>query len=176
MPHRSLVALICTCTLLVAASIPVSGQEDHNARKEANSPVHNIVDYGAVGDGRTLNTAAIQKAVDSCAAQGGGKVLVPAGDFVSGPVFLKSNVNFHLSAGATLRGSRNMEDFPRQKMETHGHLINEFRASLLTGFKLENVSITGQGVLDGQGEVWWKEKDAGRGGSRPGSRSHHRRT
>ena len=100
--YRNLVALICTGTLLLWASFPVSGQEDHNARKEANRPVHNIVDYGAVGDGETLNTAAIQKAVDSCAAQGGGKVLVPAGDFVSGPVFLKSNVDFHLKRFGSL--------------------------------------------------------------------------
>ena len=166
MPRR-VITMIYAGALLLLPSIAVTGQDTRKARVVANQPVHNIVEYGAVGDGKTLNTVAIQKAVDSCAAQGGGKVLVPAGDFVSGPVFLKSNVNFHLGAGATLRGSRNIKDFPRQKMETHGHLINEFRASLLTGFKLENVSITGRGVLDGQGEVWWKEKDAGRGGSRP---------
>ncbi len=129
--------------------------------------IHNIVDYGAVGDGQTLNTAAIQKAVDACATAGGGTVVAPAGVFVSGPVFLKSNIEFHLTAGAVLRGSRNMEHYGIVDVETHGHRIKVFLASLLTAIKAENVSITGSGTLDGQGKVWWDEIDAGRGGNRP---------
>jgi len=125
--------------------------------------VYDIVDYGAVGDGETVNTDAIQKAVDACAAGGGGRVLVPAGVFVSGPVFLRSNVEFHLSSGAVLRGSRNFDDYPLLDVAARGyHIAGWWYASLLTGCHLENVSITGGGVLDGQGEVWWRAKDAGR--------------
>ena len=71
----------------------------------------NVMDYGAVGDGTTLNTAAMQKAVDACAEAGGGRVVVPGGVFLSGPIFLKSNVELHLRAGATLRGSPDREDY-----------------------------------------------------------------
>jgi len=126
-----------------------------------------VTDFGAVGDGKTLNTAAIQRAVDACADAGGGRVLIPAGTFVSGPIFLKSNIELHLSPGAVLRGSRDLKDYPAFKVESHGHTINEFLASLVTGHQLENVSITGRGVLDGQGDVWWAEIDAGRRGRRP---------
>lgn len=126
-----------------------------------------VRDYGACGDGTTLNTAAIQQAVDACAAAGGGRVVVPAGIFVSGPIFLKSNIEFHLSAGAVLQGSRNMKDYAMVDVRTHGHHIKVFLASLLTAVQAENVSITGSGALDGQGKVWWDEIDAGRGGNRP---------
>ncbi len=129
--------------------------------------IFDVTQFGAIGDGQTLNTAAIQKAVDACAAAGGGTVLVPGGTFVSGPIFLRSNIEFHLSAGAVLQGSRDFADYPPLDVESHGHHINAFLASLLTGYNLENVSITGHGVLDGQGEVWWAEIDAGRGGPRP---------
>jgi polygalacturonase len=124
--------------------------------------VFEITDFGAVGDGETLNTAAIQAAVEACAGKGGGTVQVPAGVFVSGPVFLRSNIEFHLGAGAVLSGSRNFDDYPLLDVEGHGYHINRWwHASLLTGCHLENVAITGRGVLDGQGDVWWQAKDAG---------------
>ena len=126
-----------------------------------------ITDYGARGDGKTLNTAAIQKAVDACAAAGGGRVVVPGGVFVSGPIFLRSNIDFHLRAGAVLQGSRNMADYGEVELKTHGHHINAFLASLITAVQAENVSVTGRGTLDGQGKVWWDEIDAGRRGPRP---------
>ncbi len=129
--------------------------------------VYNVTDYGAVGDGNTLNTLAIQQAVDACATAGGGKVVVPSGVFVSGPIFLKSNVEFHLSAGAVLQGSRDMADYGEIALKTQGHYIKAFLASLITAVQAENVSVTGRGTLDGQGKVWWDEIDAGRGGPRP---------
>ncbi len=127
----------------------------------------NVMDFGASGDGRTLDTVAIQKAVDSCAAAGGGRVVVPAGTFVSGPVFLKSNIEFHLSAGAVLQADPDMKAYGQVDLKTHGHHINAFQASLITAVQAENVSVTGHGTLDGQGKVWWDEIDAGRGGPRP---------
>ena len=126
-----------------------------------------IRNYGAVGDGKTLNTAAIQKAVDACAAAGGGRVVVPAGVFVSGPIFLRSNIELHLSAGAVLQGTRDTKDYGPVSLKTRGHHINAFLASLVTAVQAENVAVTGLGTLDGQGRVWWDEIDAGRRGPRP---------
>jgi len=122
----------------------------------------NIVEFGAIGDGTTLDTAAIQKAVDSCAEQGGGRVVVPAGTYRSGPIMLKDNIEFHLAAGSLIRGSRNMDDYPCLDFEAQGYHIDFCHASLLTGIGLKNVSITGPGTLDGEGNVWWKARDENR--------------
>ncbi|MFC1454444.1 glycosyl hydrolase family 28-related protein [Verrucomicrobiota bacterium] len=73
---------------------------------------YNIIDYGAVDDGSTVNTKCIQKAIDDCANNGGGTVYFPAGTFISGTLCLKSYVNLHLEAGAILRGSKDLSDYP----------------------------------------------------------------
>jgi len=120
--------------------------------KPANHVV-NVLDFGAVGDGRTLSTAAIQAAINACAAAGGGKVLVPAGRYLTGPIFLKSNLEFEILCGATLLGSTNFADYPTIPGWWEG-LERTIYASLITGIDLENVAISGRGTLDGQGAVW----------------------
>ena len=70
----------------------------------------NILDFGAVADGKTMNTKAIQAAIDECAKEGG-RVVVPAGTFMSGSIFLKSNVELHLAHNATLRASEDLADY-----------------------------------------------------------------
>ena len=150
--HRLFLGLV-----LAVAFVPAGAAEP--ARPAADFLV---TDHGAVGDGATTNTAAIQKAVDACAAAGGGRVVVPAGVFVSGPIFLKSHVEFHLVAGAVLRGSPTIADYPLLDCQARGYHIDRWwHASLLTGTNLENVAITGRGTIDGRGEVWWKAKEAG---------------
>jgi len=119
-------------------------------------PAHHVVsvlDFGAVGDGRTLCTAGIQAAINACAAAGGGKVFVPAGKYLTGPIFLKSNLEFEVLAGATLVGSTNFSHYPTIPGWWEG-LERTIYASMITGINLENVAITGQGTLDGQGAVW----------------------
>lgn len=124
------------------------------------APIFTITDYGAVGDAKTLNTKAIQAAVDACAAAGGGQVVVPAGIFISGSIFLKSHVEFHVSPGAVLRGSPNLEDYSLLDQEGHGyHIQGWLYAALLTSYRCDNVSITGTGTVDGYGKVWWEEKN-----------------
>ncbi|MCL5282533.1 MAG: glycosyl hydrolase family 28 protein [Planctomycetes bacterium] len=95
-----------------------------------------ILDCGAVPDGMTLATPAIQKAIDRCAAAGGGTVTVPAGRFLTHTVFLKSNVNLHLGQGAVLLGSTDPKAFTQAVVYANG---------------IENASITGPGTIDGQG-------------------------
>jgi len=113
----------------------------------------NVLDFGAVSDGRTLCTAGIQAAIEACAAAGGGKVFVPPGKYLTGPIFLKSNLEFEVLAGATLLGSTNFADYRTIPGRWEG-LDRTVYASLITGLDLENVAITGQGSLDGQGTVW----------------------
>jgi polygalacturonase len=113
-----------------------------------------VIEFGAVPDGKTLCTSAIQAAIDACGKAGGGKVVVPPGRFLTGPLFLKSNLEFEVLAGATLFGSANFADYPSMQGRWEGNDRTVY-ASLLTGVDLENVTITGGGTLDGQGPVWW---------------------
>ena len=114
----------------------------------------NVRDFGAVGDGRTLCTAGMEAAIDACAAAGGGKVFVPPGKYLTGPIFLKSNLEFgKVLAGATCSGAPISPTIRR--LQGGGRVwIARFISSLITGIDLENVAITGQGTLDGQGPVW----------------------
>ncbi len=113
----------------------------------AETPVFNIRDFGAVGDGKTLDTDAIQKAVEAAAAGGGGRVLVPAGKFLTGPFTLASGVDFHLDRGAVLLISDDMANYPIRK--------NRYVDAIIAT-NAHDVSLTGEGVIDGQGEAWWK--------------------
>src|ERR1039457_5469380 len=86
-------------TLLFVMSLATS------AGLAVTPPVHDVKNYGAVGDGTTPATAAIQKAVDACAAEGGGRVVIPPGRYVTGPIFLRSRVQIDFESGAVLLGS-----------------------------------------------------------------------
>ena len=116
--------------------------------------------YGAHGDGATKDTLAIQQAIDACAKDGGGTVRLSAGTYLSAPIVLKSNITLHLEKGATLLGSPDHTDFPAK---------TEFRApglqSLVSATDASSVAITGEGIIDGNGETWWemarKIRDAG---------------
>jgi hypothetical protein len=114
--------------------------------------VCNVRAYGAKADGRTMNTSAIQTAIDVCAKKGGGRVRLDGGTFLSGPIVLKSNINLDIAKGTTLQGSSNHDDYPKK---------TEFRnpglQSLVSATDASNISITGGGVIDGAGESWWKE-------------------
>jgi Glycosyl hydrolases family 28 len=103
----------------------------------------NISDFGAKGDGLTLNTKAIQAAIERAAKQGGGVVSIPAGRFLSGTLFLKTNIELHLSPGAVLLGSTNLADYD----STHRHLMLAENA--------DNVALTGTGKVDGQGYFFY---------------------
>jgi polygalacturonase len=125
------------------------------ARAAGPSAFFNIADYGAVGNGTKLCTEAIQKAVNACSDAGGGTVYIPAGQFLSGAIFLKSNVTLNVSEGATLLASKNFEHFPPFKPGWRIQSDDTRVTSLITGHDLENVAVTGRGTLDGNGRVWW---------------------
>jgi hypothetical protein len=122
---------------------------------------YDVTRFGAVGNGRTPNAAALQKAVDACGAAGGGTVVVPPGRYLTGAVSLRSHVHLHLSAGATLVASPRFDEYPPLRGRYEG-IERTVHASLLTGVDLENVAITGPGTIDGQGEPWWRADEATR--------------
>lgn len=118
----------------------------------------NVTAYGAVADGSIPATAAIRAAIQACHAAGGGRVVVPAGDYLTGPIVLLSNVNLHLQAGATLRFSTNPDDYlPAVLTRWEGLELYNY-SPLIYALDQENIAVTGEGVLDGQGEPWWPWK------------------
>jgi polygalacturonase len=119
-------------------------------------PHYNVVEYGAIADGQTLNTKAIQQAIDDCSENGGGTVEFPAGTYLTGTLFLKSNVFLNLQAGSTLLGSKNLEDYPQSLRQPGNNSDKKFvLRALIRGDELENVGITGFGIIDGQGKFFY---------------------
>ena len=112
---------------------------------------------GAVSDGETLNTKVIQEAINECHAAGGGRVVVGAGRFRTGSLDLKSGVELHLESGAVLLGSPRLEDYP--KLEVSGFrpagAPEQTTEALIRAIHAEGVSITGSGMIDGEGQAFY---------------------
>jgi polygalacturonase len=134
----------------------------------------NILSFGAVGDGTTLNTKSINNAIDQCSKNGGGVVLVPGGLWLSGPIVLKDNVNLHISRSATLQFTGDFDQYRLVEGNYEGKpsMRNQ---SPISGTNLKNIAITGTGIIDGNGDYWrmvtkdrlteseWKKKVASGG-------------
>ena len=114
----------------------------------------NVREHGARGDGETLDTLAIQAAMDACAKTGGGTVLVPAGQYLTGAIFFRDNMTLLIDAGAALLGSENPTDYPVIRSRWEG-VERETYASLITGSGLANIAVIGRGTVDGRGAFWW---------------------
>lgn len=119
-----------------------------------------VRDFGALGDGSTLDTAAIQHAVNDCAACGGGTVYFPAGVYLSGTLHLKSNITLNISASATLLGSPRKEDY-NEAVDCNSSTCGEHNIGsgyFLVAENIENFAITGQGKIDGSGPAFWEDE------------------
>ncbi len=123
---------------------------------------YNIKNFGAVADGKTLNTKAIQKAIDAAHKDGGGKVVIPAGTYLAGTIYLKDNVDLHVELGATLLGSPNLADYDSLKW---GHNNDRQAWHLIYADSAKNIAITGEGTIDGNGENYWEEYEKDKNGN-----------
>jgi len=120
----------------------------------SNAQVVNVVETGAKGDGRTLNTVSIQKAIDKVASTGGGTVQISNGIYLTGSIFLKSNVTLKIEAGATLLGSSDIGDY---KELSWGHNADRQPYHLIVASDCKNITIEGKGTIDGNGQAFWQE-------------------
>lgn len=149
---------------LISLSLSACGQEvdvydnvefDMPKVNEPIFPKHevSIISFGAIPDGQTKNTDAIAKAIETISGKGGGKVIIPRGMWVSGPIVLKSNINLHLEEGAFLLFTADKEDYPILATSFEG--LDTYRCqSPISAKGLENVAITGKGTIDGNGDAW----------------------
>lgn len=121
---------------------------------------YNILDFGAIADGKTMATASIKKAIETCSKNGGGMVLIPAGKFLTGAMHLENNVNLHVSEGAELLFSTNPQDYyPLVHTSFEGMELMNY-SPLIYAKNKKNIAVTGKGILNGQASAnnWWPWK------------------
>ena len=151
-PFAWMFSFLLTLTVMLTLTLTVT----QTALADDNPTVFNVRTYGATGDGTNLDSPSINKAIEACAQAGGGTVVFPAGTYLSGSIHLKSNVHLLIDAGATVLGAPQSmnaydetEPWQNNPYEDGGHAY--FHNSLMWGEDLTNVSITGQGMINGGG-------------------------
>ncbi|MEJ4088704.1 glycoside hydrolase family 28 protein [Galbibacter orientalis] len=116
--------------------------------------VYFVNDFGGIGDGKTINTEAIQKAIDKCAENGGGTIAFKPGTYLSGSIFIKKNIHFKIGKNVTILGSQDINDYKEIDTRVAG-IEMKWPAALINVSNQENVIIDGEGLIDGQGKVFW---------------------
>jgi polygalacturonase len=141
--------LAATASALAMQLAPVNAAESQTVTPKLPTipeRTFTVTDYAAVGDGTTMNTQAFRAAIDACVQAGGGRIAVPEGDFLTGPIELKSAMDLHFAKGARLKMSQGVKDYA---------VMGRERQALITATDAHDVQITGEGTIDGQGEAWW---------------------
>jgi alpha-L-rhamnosidase len=142
------------CVFIFLAALMVFSMAAARAADEESTNTVSILTAGAVGDGVTLNTAAIQKAIDQLAANGGGTLVIPQGEFLSGAIFLKPGVNLHLDKGAVLKGSTDIKNYPALETRIEGH-FQVWIPALVNATNADHLRISGEGTIQGGGKPFW---------------------
>jgi polygalacturonase len=151
------------CAALALCTIVASAQIATTSAKSYAHPIHRskryvITDFGAVGDGKTLNTKAIQAAIDKCAStKKGGVLVVPKGTFLSGAIFLKQGVNLLLEKDGVLKGTTNPDDYPQVQTRWEG-TEEMWTSAFVNAFDVTGLIISGEGTIDGSGEDWLQSR------------------
>jgi polygalacturonase len=144
--------LLFTCALAATAAMPKFEMPRVQEPKIPKRTVF-ITDFGAVPDGKTLNTEAIAKAIAALAEKGGGRLIFPPGLWLTGPIGLKSHVELHLEEGALVQFQPDYSLYPPIKLDMKGR-PRTVTTSPIHGENLEDIAITGKGVMDGSGDAW----------------------
>jgi polygalacturonase len=145
------IVLLWVCSALVLPAGAATADDAEAAARGITGV--SLADFGAVGDGTTLNTAAFQKAIEACEKAGGGTVVVPPGKWLTGTIVLKSHVTLYLDSGATILGSQKRDDYPMvDDVWTSGR---KTIAPLIYAENAQDISIAGKGTIDGQGRAFW---------------------
>ena len=121
---------------------------------------YSVLNFGAVADGMTLCTSAFQKAIDTCYENGGGRVVIPAGNYLVGSIFLRSNVELHLSHASRLIASKDLSDYNSDDAyaQNFGVSYEEWVGKhLIMAIECENVALTGSGTIDASGDHFFEE-------------------
>jgi polygalacturonase len=147
--------------LLTTLALCLAGWSVHGAEAK----VFDVRQYGAKGDGQTLDTAAVQKALDACGQAGGGVVRVPPGTYLSRPIRIHSRTTLLLEEGATLKATDDPRDYLPPSVTWDDILAGRSKGPFthfLSGKKLTDVTITGKGTIDGSGARWWEPAEEAR--------------
>lgn len=147
------------CSFLLVKSGIKKDQIDGLRHCQRTFPVYDVRQYGAIGDCKTVNTKAFQTAIDQCNISGGGVVLVTGGNYVIGTIFLKSNICLRIEAGATILGSKNINDYSTNTDRTMYRGEPYMDRCLIFAKDAENISIEGSGAIDGQGKSFPNKDD-----------------
>ena len=155
---------ICTlCVLVIALLVMRVPSAVADAGK-----TYVVTDYGAVGDGQTLNTKALQALIEKVSTDGGGTVVVPSGTFMTGSLFFKKGVSLEVQKDGVLKGTVNQADYPMVQTRFEG-IERMFTAALLNWDGVDNASLSGDGTVDGSGDLWMNRGGArGRAGGAAG--------
>ena len=135
-------------SLFGCLALGLSAADAPAGKKPAPASLFNVRDFGATGDGRIKDTAAIQKALDACAAAGGGTVVVPEGVYLMGSIVLGSNTTLKLESRTSLVGSPDIADYPLVRVRWEGEFADGHRA-LISAEKVDHVALVGPGAIFG---------------------------
>jgi len=148
-----LMTALALCATLASAQIAATSAKSY-AKPAKRTKRYLITDFGAVADGKTVNTKAIQAAIDKCAAnKKGGVVVVPKGTFLSGAIFLKQGANLLVEKDGVLKGTTNIDDYPQIQSRWEG-TEEMYTASFINAEGVTGLTISGEGTIDGSGEEW----------------------
>ncbi len=141
------------CLILIIIAVPLQAQQ------KADEVFFNVMDYGAIADGVTKNTQAIQQLIKMVSEKGGGTIFFPAGEYLTGPIHLKSNITLYLENGSILKFSQDLGDYlPMVQSRWEGTEVINFSPQIYA-YGAENISIRGRGLIDGQGASWWEYRN-----------------
>jgi len=156
MKRYSYIFFLCLLVLGIADLVSAESGANKLTGHAGSEVQFDIRKFGARGDSVTLNTKAIQGAIDACAANGGGTVLITDGIFSSGALFLKDNVRIKIERSARLRAVAGIEHYPVLKNTRVAGIEMNWPSAFVNAIEVKNVRIDGEGTIDGSGYYWWQ--------------------